>query len=152
MSNLSWLSCLPCGTYLVAKLLHVPRSIFHVYCWYQLVISVDHLWKHQFVFVRLWPKMTSTVDSEAHLAKRATEVGLTDGALQSLVRSGFSTLGIGLHSSWPTRNTDRCSCISYFCSEPSGRPDVVSWRGSIEKATFWRAHDGAESVARGCVT
>ena len=37
--------------------------------------------------------MTSIVDCEAHLAKRATEVGLTDGALQSLVRSGLSTLG-----------------------------------------------------------
>ena len=49
--------------------------------------------KHQFVSVRLWPKMTSIVDSEAHLAKRATEVGLTDGALQSLIRNGLSTLG-----------------------------------------------------------
>ena len=49
--------------------------------------------KHQFVSVRLWPKMTSIVDSEAHLAKRATELGLTNGALQSLVRNGLSTLG-----------------------------------------------------------
>ena len=56
------------------------------------MISVDHGGK-QFVFLRPWPKMTSSVDSEAHLAKRATEVGLTDGALQSLVRSGLSTLG-----------------------------------------------------------
>ena len=107
MSNLSWLSCLPCGAYLVAKLLHVPRSIFHVYCWYQLVISVDHLWKHQFVFVRLWPKMASTVDSEAHLARRATEVGLTDGALQSLLRSGFSTLGRGKDDEWKNKQWNK---------------------------------------------
>ena len=57
------------------------------------LISVDQQVKHQFVSVRLWPKMTSIVDSEARLAKRATEVGLTDGALQSLVRNGLSTLG-----------------------------------------------------------
>ena len=54
---------------------------------------MDQQVKHQFVSVRLWPKMTSIVDSEAHLAKRATEVGLTDGALQSLIRNGLSTLG-----------------------------------------------------------
>ena len=60
---------------------------------YRGLISVDQEVKHQFVSVRLWPKMTSIVDSEAHLAKRATEVGLTNGALQSLVRSGLSTLG-----------------------------------------------------------
>ena len=60
---------------------------------YRGLISVDQQVKHQFVSVRLWPKMTSIVDSEAHLAKRATEVGLTNGALQSLVRNGLSTLG-----------------------------------------------------------
>ena len=52
---------------------------------YRGLISVDQQVKHQFVSVRLWPKMTSIVDSEAHLAKRGTEVGLTNGALQSLV-------------------------------------------------------------------
>ena len=57
------------------------------------LISVDQQVKHQFVSVRLWPKMTSIVDSEAHLAKRATEVGLTVGGFQSLVRNGLSTLG-----------------------------------------------------------
>ena len=60
---------------------------------YRSLISVDQQVKHQFVSVRLWPKMTSIVDSEAHLAKGATEVGLTNGALQSLVRNGLSTLG-----------------------------------------------------------
>ena len=60
---------------------------------YRSLISVDQRVKHQFVSVRLWPKMTSIVDCEAHLAKRATEVGLTNGALQSLVRNGLSTLG-----------------------------------------------------------
>ena len=61
------------------------------------LISVDQQVKHQFVSVRLWPKMTSIVDSEAHLAKRATEVGLTNGALQSLVRSGLEELLVLLH-------------------------------------------------------
>ena len=65
---------------------------FHM-CNLVIGISVDHQVKHQFVSVRLWPKMTSIVDSEAHLAKRALEVGLTDGALQSLIRNGLSTLG-----------------------------------------------------------
>ena len=68
-------------------------SQFFICVFVASVISVDHPVKHQFVSVRLWPKMTSIVDSEAHLAKRATEVGLTDGALQSLSRSSLSTLG-----------------------------------------------------------
>ena len=91
MLNLSWLFC-PC---LVAPLLscaHVVTVILHMF-FLVSEISVDHQVKHQFVSVRLWPKMTSIVDSEAHLAKRATEVGLTDGALQSLIRNGLSTLG-----------------------------------------------------------
>lgn len=37
--------------------------------------------------------MTSIVDSEAHLIKRAGEVGLSDGGRGALIRNGFSTLG-----------------------------------------------------------
>ena len=70
----------------------VSTFSFHM-CFLVSGTSVGKQVKHQFVSVRLWPKMTSIVDSEAHLAKRATEVGLTDGALQSLVRNGLSTLG-----------------------------------------------------------
>ena len=72
---------------------HILLIISFVTSFVVALISVDQQVKHQFVSVRLWPKMASIVDSEAHLAKRATEVGLTDGALQSLVRNGLSTLG-----------------------------------------------------------
>ena len=81
----------PSGTSLCIA--HILLIISFVTSFVLALISFDQQVKHQFVSVRLWPKMTSIVDSEAHLAKRATEVGLTDGALQSLVRNGLSTLG-----------------------------------------------------------
>ena len=94
MSNLSWLSCI--AGWHVSAVVHMFSQVCSSYVFLVASgISVDHQVKHQFVSVRLWPKMTSIVDSEAHLAKKATEVGLTDGALQSLVRS-----------SWPTWDTD----------------------------------------------
>ena len=37
--------------------------------------------------------MTSIVDSTAHFAQRASEVGLSNAALGSLVRNGFDSLG-----------------------------------------------------------
>ena len=126
---------------------HVFTGQFFICVSVASVISVDHPVKHQFVSVRLWPKMTSIVDSEAHLAKRATEVGLTDGALQSLVRSGLSTLGrLAFAHGQPGTPIDAAA----FHTFAAGRPDVISWRSSVEKAPFWRAHDGAESAEGGC--
>ena len=40
--------------------------------------------------------------------------------------------------------------LMHLRPEFAGRPDVVSWWGSIEKAPSWRAHNGAESVEGGC--
>ena len=37
--------------------------------------------------------MTSLVESEAHFAKRASEVRLSDASIEALRRHGFKTLG-----------------------------------------------------------